>query len=110
MYWKFNHIKIFGYLTSFSSWSFLGVSIIGDNIRFLSFHGFSQILFLAPQGVLQNVSVILALTVIFIVVMACVCLYTLSWQWANNKFYSLLIIRRLEAYQVLSLWIGMKCL
>jgi hypothetical protein len=79
IHWKIKIGKIAGFLRSFSSWAFLGVSLLADNAQFLSFRGFSQLRFLVPNGIIGCTSSAIGTFGVATVVLCSICLYALSW-------------------------------
>lgn len=72
------------FLAPYSTFSTLFILLFGDNIQYLSFRCFQQLRFIVPNSMLEWVSITMALTVLFIVVISSVSLYPLIWKFDRN--------------------------
>lgn len=72
-------------LAPFASFSYLLTSLIGDNIQYLSFRAFQQMRFLVVRSGAEAVSIVLALTILFVVVVASCVLYLLIWRYDRGR-------------------------
>jgi hypothetical protein len=88
------------------------VSLIGDNIQYLSFRSFEQLRFFVPnRGILSYVSIILSIKIGFIAIICSICLYFLSLRWAKSSFELSFFLRKgPRACCLLSIWLAIRML
>jgi hypothetical protein len=90
IYWKMKRFRILILIRTFSSWSYLFVSLIGDNSIYISFRCFQQLHYgiyrVFSKNVLFLLSTVLALVTLFVLILIAVGVYTLSWEMALKTF------------------------
>lgn len=73
-------------LSQFSTFSYLIVLLVGDNIQYLSFRSFQQLRFIVPKSLLEGTSIVLCLVALFIVVVCCASMYLLIWSFDRKRY------------------------
>lgn len=97
-------------LLGFSTASYLASSLIGDNVQYLSFRAFQQLRCLTPRSPLEYLSIILAVTCLFVVVTAVGCLYLMIWSGGKCRFEVEHYKERIFSYAMLNMTIAGGCL
>lgn len=107
---KISQYKVAALLMSFSSWGYLAVSLLGDNLQYLSFHSFQQLRAAPQPGLVALLSRVVALLVLFVTLVCALCLYYLSLRWANRSFRPSLLRKTRRAAGFLSFWLACRVL
>jgi hypothetical protein len=81
--------------SSFSSWAYLIISLIGDNLQYLSFRFFEQLQYLVPdRGILSYVSILITIHIGFIAIFCAISTYFLAISIAISTFKPTLLLRK----------------
>lgn len=103
---KIRKYKLSSILSTFSSWSYLLASLIGDNSQYLSFRSFSQLRFCVPIiGPLSLLNLILTLVVLFATLFLTLSLYFLALWLSPSTFKSSILRRSLRSFVLHGVWI-----
>jgi hypothetical protein len=93
-------------LIAFSSWAYLIVSLLGDNLQYLSFRCFSQLRYVIPnRGILSYISIILSINIGFIAIICAICTYFLALSWTSSNFRPTLLLKRHNSCYYLMFWL-----
>lgn len=90
-------------MAPFATFSYLLVSLFGDNIQYLSFRAFQQLRFIVPKTPIETFSIILALSALFIIVVCGCALYIIIWALHRRTFGSETMRHTLRSFVFLNI-------
>ena len=94
------------FLAPFATFSYLLVTLFGDNIQYLSFRAFQQIRFIVPHSFVETISIALAIIALFVIVVCGCALYLLIWTFDRKQFRTEVMKQRLNSFALLTITIG----
>jgi hypothetical protein len=99
-------LKLAKLLVTFSSWAYLIVSLVGDNLQYLSFRSFQQFRCIAhKKGAITIVSVFISLSVGLLSLLCSFLTYYFGFYWAVKTFKSSILRRTRAASIFLTIWL-----
>jgi hypothetical protein len=98
-------LKLAKLLVTFSSWAYLIVSLVGDNLQYLSFRSFQQFRCIAhKKGILFLTSTILTINIGFFTLFCAIGTYLLAICLAKSTFQPSLLIKSQFSIFFLGIW------